>query len=134
MHNCSAPWHTSDKKKGRVCRLEGNRVMLQLFLIWVSGESGLHQLLKSSSVNFVQNPLILRHKLRLCLKTGKAEKACVQTLFINKSEIQSTASGMLSLRTDHSLENSRKYIDISIISFKQIKLIELACGAFELNK
>lgn len=58
-----------------------------------------------------------------------AEKACVQTLFISKSEIQSTASGMPSLRTDHSLEN-RKYTDIAIISFKQIKLIKSACGAF----
>lgn len=108
--------------------------MLQLFLIWVFGEPGLHQLLKSSPANFVQNPLILRHKLDLRLKTEKAEKACVQTPFINKPEIQSTASGMLSLRTDHSLENSRKYIDISIISFKQIKVIKSACGAFGLNE
>lgn len=108
--------------------------MLQLFLIWVSGKSGLHQLLKSSTANFVHNPPISRDKLCLFLKTEKAEKACVQTLFINKSKIQSNASGMLSLPTDHGLENSRKYTDICLISFKQIKLIKSACGAFELNE
>lgn len=65
----------------QVCRLKGNRVRLHLFLIWVSGESGLHQLLKSSTANFVQkSPYFERHTLYLCLKTEKAEKACVQTL------------------------------------------------------
>lgn len=44
----------------RVQRLEGGRAMLQLFLTWISGESGLHQPLKSSTASFVHNPLTLR--------------------------------------------------------------------------
>lgn len=44
----------------RACMLEGSHVVLQLLLIWVSGESDLHQPLKSSTANFVHNPFILR--------------------------------------------------------------------------